>query len=457
MKTQEQYHQNFLESERPHILMITNHGIHEWEIVAGLPDTGGQNAFVNQFSDSLEEACYRVTIVNRGGFPHPTKDTPRKGFQYKSEHLRILYIQDSVHEFVRKEDMQERIPELCDNLVSKLKEEPVPEGIISHYWDGALLGIEYNKATGHKLRHFWIPHSLGTIKKANMKPETWESLRVDERINIEKEIAATVDCIGSTSNAIESALRSEYNVDSVCFLPPCINSRRFFPRQVQDEDPIWHILSQNSGMEAEKIRSCKIITEISRTDRTKRKDVLIKAFKQIKDDYNAFLIVTISKTQDTLSRELMQLIQEMGLNGRVAVLGNVFELVPKLYAISDVYCTPSVMEGFGMSIQEAAATRVPSVSSDLVPFAVEYLCGNHFETIADESFDGELKHGKGAIIVPADNVNGFAYALNLLLSDDKMRTQMGQDAFDITIPYFTWENMTESAMQQAGFKKDKSK
>jgi metallophosphoesterase superfamily enzyme len=61
--TNHNFHETFLASEREHILMITNHGIHQWEVVPGLPDTGGQNVFVNQFTDTLAEMHYRITIV----------------------------------------------------------------------------------------------------------------------------------------------------------------------------------------------------------------------------------------------------------------------------------------------------------------------------------------------------------------------------------------------------------
>ena len=30
-----------LDKNRTHVLMITNHGVHEWNVVPGLPDTGG--------------------------------------------------------------------------------------------------------------------------------------------------------------------------------------------------------------------------------------------------------------------------------------------------------------------------------------------------------------------------------------------------------------------------------
>lgn len=54
-----------------HILMITNHGMHQWQVVPGLPDTGGQNVFVNEFSQALANLGFEITIVNRGGYPDP--------------------------------------------------------------------------------------------------------------------------------------------------------------------------------------------------------------------------------------------------------------------------------------------------------------------------------------------------------------------------------------------------
>ena len=73
--------------------------------------------------------------------------------------------------------------------------------------------------------------------------------------------------------------------------------------------------------------------------------------------------------------EAVALIRELDLERDVITLGSVWEQLPCLYAVAAVYCTPSVMEGFGMSAQEAAATSKPVVSSDLVPYTREYLLG----------------------------------------------------------------------------------
>ena len=110
------FQKDFIRSQKPHVLMITNHGIHQWDVVPGLPDTGGQNVFVNQFSSALTGFGYKVSIINRGGYIHPINGEWQRGLHYRDEDLRIFYLEDKSAGFVRKEDMHEQIPELVNSL-----------------------------------------------------------------------------------------------------------------------------------------------------------------------------------------------------------------------------------------------------------------------------------------------------------------------------------------------------
>jgi glycosyltransferase involved in cell wall biosynthesis len=83
------------------------------------------------------------------------------------------------------------------------------------------------------------------------------------------------------------------------------------------------------------------------------------------------------------------------------------------------------------------------ISSDLVPYVCEYLLGSEPEKYIYSKFDQPILVGEGAIVVQADDVNGFAQALMLLLTDDELRSGMGQKAYHATIPYFTWGFMVE--------------
>jgi mannosylfructose-phosphate synthase len=446
-------HQTFLASARKQVLMITNHGIHQWQIIPGLPDTGGQNVFVNQFTAALASFGFKITIVNRGGYAHPVTGALHTGLDYKDEGQRILYLEDGRPEFVRKEDMHEQIPALAASLQRFLAAEGTEiDLILSHYWDGAQIGAIYNAGRTNPVTHVWVPHSLGTLKKRNVSPSHWNELRIDERIAVEKRLIPRLDGVAATSTIIQQVLADDYGYDGPdLFLPPCVDTARYHPRPVPAGDGVWAFLSQHSGLPPEDVRRCKVVTEISRTDSTKRKDVLIRALALVQRRLpDSLLVVSIDEHQADLARELKQLIRDLGVAQHVAVVGSVWELLPTLYALTDVYCTPSIMEGFGMSAQEAAATAVPVVASHLVPFVTGYLLGSDVQQLSFEPGRPPLQVGRGAIAVQADDVEGFAHALEILLADDTLRVKMGQNAYHATVPYFTWQNMVTRFLDQIG-------
>ncbi len=463
--------------------MITNHGVHQWRVVPGLPDTGGQNVFVNQFTAALSNLGFRITIANRGGYPHPRTGEWQTGLRYKDEHRRILYLEDGQHDFVRKEDMDERVPRLVEFLTDFLAAEGMGvDLVLSHYWDGAKVGLLYNRTLSERATHVWTPHSLGLIKKRNVSPDRWADLRIDERVAIERNLIAggELDAIAATSSIIRQTLREDYGYSGpVVFLPPCVDPDRFHPREVSDADDMWDFLSQRSGLAPEEVRRARIVTEISRTDTTKRKNVLIKAFAVAQQRVpNSLLVVSIDDSEEEIAGELRRLIDALHIGGRVAVVGSVWEQLPTVYAVSDIYCTPSVMEGFGMSAQEAAASGVPVVASHLVPFVTEYLLGKGTAAsagehrsdglggrVADSPRENHLASlhkasrgqapdtpvvGEGAVVVRADDVEGFARALEMLMTDDELREEMGANAHRITVPYFTWPSRVSAFLERVG-------
>ncbi|MGD2177219.1 MAG: glycosyltransferase [Anaerolineae bacterium] len=447
----------FRASPRQHILMITNHGIHQWKIIPGLPDTGGQNVFVNQFTEALAELGFRITIVNRGGYPHPVTGEPRRGLHYRDENQRILYLEDGLQEFVRKEDMDERIPHLVEFLRTFLDAEGTTgDLILSHYWDGLKIGALLNGTLSEPARHIWTPHSLGAIKKRNVSPDQWADLRVDERIAAERKLLKELDGVAATSSLVRRSLEEDYEyTGTILFLPPSVDTDRFHPREVSDGDEVWEFLSRWSGLSPAEVQGCRIVTEISRTAATKRKSVLIEAFAMVERRIpNSLLVVSVDDNKKELAGQLRGLIRALGIQNCVATYVP-DDVLPALYAVADVYCTPSVMEGFGMSVQEATATGIAVVASDLVPFATEYLLGADTTEVDVEGVDQPLKLGEGAIVVPADDVKGFACALEMLLSDNDLREAMGWRAYQITIPYFTWPRRVSRFLKELNVKPER--
>ncbi len=439
-------HEQFLECKRKHIVMITNHGIHQWQIIPGLADTGGQNVFVNNMTDGLVEAGAKVTIVNRGGYKHPVTGNMRRGIDYKDSRRRILFIEDGTDSFVRKEDMNDYIPELIDFLQEALLDADIRiDLLVSHYWDAGKLGVllkDELKKTGQgpDIEHVWVPHSLGALKKKQVDSSRWEGLRIDERIETEQQILPKVDQVGYTSFDIREVLRNDYGYEPELFLPPSVDAKRFHPRDMPEDEEIWDFLESKSNLSAEEIRQRHIITEISRTDYTKRKDILLKAFARVKEEFeNVLLIVAVDRNSKEIAGELDRIVKKNGIEDDVIMVGSVFDELPYIYAVSCIYCTPSVMEGFGMSVQEAAATGVPAVASDLVPYAREYLAGEDLKELQCERSRHPIQKGEAAIICHADDTDAFTEALLFMLRHPDIREEMADRAFDITIPYFTWE------------------
>jgi glycosyltransferase involved in cell wall biosynthesis len=338
--------------------------------------------------------------------------------------------------------MAEQLPALADDLVGRVEGADL---VISHYWDGGILGAAAAERMG--VPHLWVPHSLGALKRANTNPATWGRLRLEERIEHERGLIASVDGVVSTSSAISDTLRNDYGHEPRFSLPPGVDEERYHPRDPAACTAAWGLLAERSGKTIGELRARLIVTEISRTDTTKRKDVLIRAFAEVRSRVpEALLVVAIDEHARPVAEELHGLIDALGLGADVITVESVWEQLPSLYGISHVYCTPSVMEGWGMSAQEAAATAVPVVASALVPFAVEVLLGPDPHRI--RYTDGEMLIGDGAVVVPADSVNGFAEALRMLLTDPERRRAMGEAALARTVPHFSWLGRTKALLDR---------
>ena len=437
-----------------HILQITNHGLHEWQVTPGLPDTGGQNVYVNHLTAALARLGHRVTVVNRGGYPHPLSGGDRIGKVPSPDgRAEIVYLADGTESFVRKEDMAAQLPVLAEAL-SRLMQQYHFDLIVSHYWDGGMLGVLANDLIPEPLPHLWIPHSLGALKRRNVDPEQWADLRIEERIHAERQVFAAVDGTVATSVAIRESARTDYGGIADFFLPPGVDQDRYHKRAPEECQQVWRFLAEQIALSPQQLRDRPLILEVSRTDTTKRKDVLLRAFAQIVDTVpRPVLAVTIDDSNPELYDSLLSLIAQLGVSRDVAVLGSVWEWLPCLYSEADIYCTPSIVEGFGMSAQEAAASATPVVASDRVPFVAECLVGSA-PTLLEVAGSEAISIGDGAIMVPADSVAGFAAALELLLRDDDLRARQGEAAYHTTVPAFGWDKLAAAFLKEIDRKLD---
>ena len=102
-----------------------------------------------------------------------------------------------------------------------------------------------------------------------------------------------------------------------------------------------------------------IIGTAGRLEVVKGHEVLIKALSHLPENVH----LAIAGIGDRHS-ELLKLTAELGLDDRITFLGLVKDM-PQFYQSLDLFCLPSLQEGFPLSTLEAQACGVPCVASDV--------------------------------------------------------------------------------------------
>lgn len=129
---------------------------------------------------------------------------------------------------------------------------------------------------------------------------------------------------------------------------------------------------------------------------------------------------------------LVALAQTLGIDGRVTFLvGLDDQAVKREYAASDVFCLPSVQEGFGIVFLEAMAAGLPVVSTTAAAIP---------ETVG---------HGETGVLIPPGDIPGIAGALLVLLTDPERRTRYGQQARARVVAY-DWARVAERFLAEVG-------
>ncbi len=278
-------------------------------------------------------------------------------------------------------------------------------------------------------RHVWTPHSLGALKQENFRdrpPEVCRDLEFCQRRSHEQTVCARTRAFAATSTEIAERLRTHYRASSeqIFYYPPGVDRTLFREYTDEEKSAAYRYLADLSAIPAEKLRSGRIVFETSRMDPTKRKDLLLDAFVGVTQAMgDAYLFIGGGPENDLFRALLARRVGHPELSGRAFLTGFIpDEHIGPLFSIAQVYASASEMEGFGMSASQAAAAGTALVSSDLVPFAVQYV-------------------PDAALIVPAGDVAGFTDAILRLLQDDAGRRRRAAQLVE-KVKMLDWETQT---------------
>ncbi len=146
-----------------------------------------------------------------------------------------------------------------------------------------------------------------------------------------------------------------------------------------------------------------IIGTISRLVPDKGLEDLIQAFALIHSSNPKTKLVIAG--DGPLKNKLIELTESMDINNYVFFIGWQDD-VPQTLALFDVFCLPTLREGFGYVFLEAQAAGIPVIATKISPLT---------ETMQD---------GESALLVPTHSPESLTSAIQKIITDDALKNQL---------------------------------
>jgi glycosyltransferase involved in cell wall biosynthesis len=121
-----------------------------------------------------------------------------------------------------------------------------------------------------------------------------------------------------------------------------------------------------------------------------------------------------------------KMVRRLKIEPNVRFLGfTEYPTLADLYHQADLFVLPTRRESFGLVLAEAMAAGLPVVSTSIgaVPEVVS--------------------HGENGVLIPPDDPEACAEAVNALLDDPVRMREMGRKGRERAVHYFTWEKVAE--------------
>jgi len=164
----------------------------------------------------------------------------------------------------------------------------------------------------------------------------------------------------------------------------------------------------------------KVVLFVGRLVENKGVSYLLKAFAKVKEVVAKAKLVLVGSGE--LENYCKNLATQLGVSGSVLFLGNFPQkIMPQLYSGAHVFVLPTIYkEPFGIAAAEALASGVPVIASNL----------DGLKVIVEDSEVGYL--------VSPGHVNDLTTRMVRLLTNEKLRANMSQNARRRAIEKFSW-------------------
>lgn len=207
------------------------------------------------------------------------------------------------------------------------------------------------KLVANKLNIPYILTPRGTLEPWSLQQKKWKK-RIARWLYQDSDLKSCV-CIYTTAEMEAIHIRKLGFKNPICVIPNGIDISSYPCRK----DP--SIVK-------------KQILFLSRVHKKKGIEVLIKAFKKLReecDESKEWSVLIVGNGESSYINELKFLVNTLGLQNCINILPPVFgEDKIKIYQESSVFCLPSFSENFGMVVAEAMSCGVPSITTNGTPW-----------------------------------------------------------------------------------------
>lgn len=177
----------------------------------------------------------------------------------------------------------------------------------------------------------------------------------------------------------------------------------------------WPLTSQEPVINPDRILPPKsrVLLAAGRLDKQKGFDLLIEAFSAIALTHPDWVLVILGAGPERAALEAQIHYHASGLTNRIFLPGRVGN-VGQWYEAADLFVMSSRFEGFGNTLAEAMAYGLPAISFD---------CPSGPREIIRDGVDG--------ILVPPENADALAEAMDRLMSDEAERKRLAAKAQEV--------------------------
>lgn len=297
-----------------------------------------------------------------------------------------------------------------------------------HNYDAVLLGDGVLGIIGWKLKLFYrkpvicIVHGLDLTYKNWLYQKLWVGFFIKK---LDKLIAVGNETVRV---AVEKGIARE----KIVFIPNGVDINKFYKPAERQE--LEKFLGEN-------LTGKKVILTSGRL--AKRKGVAWFISEVMPKLSENMLYVVVGDGPD--NENIKNAIEKSGLAERVKMLGYIQDADRNLlFNASDIFVQPNIkiegdMEGFGISVIEAASCKIPVIASRL------------------EGLQDAIKDGENGFLVESENAGAWVNKINEILSDDTFHREFGAKARNYVIENYSWEKISRQYLEEIGSVISKSK